>query len=60
MNYLLFLIPIGLFIFLAWTRRGHGGSIGQAIRNSDHWAWSRAVEEKKRELDDLKRMEPKL
>ena len=45
-------------VFLAWVRRGHGGRFGTAIRWSDWHAWRRAVEDKQRELAELRAAEP--
>ena len=44
---------------LFWFRRPHsGGKVGQKIRDSDWHAWNMAVEDKERELDQLKNVEP--
>ncbi len=53
-------IPSALLLYggLAFLRSGHGGKFGQAIRNSDWHAWRFAVEEKERELAELKAAEP--
>jgi len=57
------LIPLLVFIALiaaaTWMRRGHGGRIGRAVRESDHAAWRGAVEDKRRELAELIAAEPK-
>lgn len=53
-----FLVPIVLAGLLLWFRAGHGGSLGRTIRESDHWAWQDAVDEKKRELTELMNAEP--
>jgi hypothetical protein len=55
-------IPIALIlsVSLAWLRNGHGGNFGEAIRRSDWYAWRDAVEDKERELSELKASEPKI
>jgi hypothetical protein len=54
-------LPTVLILFggLAWLRSGHGGKFGEAIRNSDWHSWRMAVDEKERELTELKAAEPK-
>ena len=42
-------------IFLSWVRRGHGGKMGLAIRRSDWHAWKMAVEDREKELLELRR-----
>ena len=46
-------------IFVFFARRGGGGSFGEKIRESDHWAWREAVKDKERELEQLKSVEPR-
>lgn len=56
------LLPLVVFIFLhllfRWMRKGNGGVVGKKVRDSDHWAWQYAMEEKERELDELRKIEP--
>jgi Sec-independent protein translocase protein TatA len=68
MNFLAFQIPawspvvvaIILIILLNRMRKpGRGGAVGRAIRNSDWHSWKSAVEDKERELAELKAAEPK-
>ena len=40
--------------------RGGGGKFGQRIRDSDHHCWQEAVNDKRRELEELIKHEPKL
>lgn len=55
-----FITGAGLWIFLSIARRpGRCGTLGRKIRESDWQAWRDAVDEKERELMQLKRMEPK-
>lgn len=60
-EYMMMLPIVGALIMyagLAWMRSGHGGEVGRRIRNSDYWAWEMAVEDKERELAELKRAKP--
>lgn len=55
------LLPIGLYGALAYFRSGpRGGAIGRAVRASDWYSWRIAVEDKERELAELRASEPKL
>lgn len=54
-----FLTLLGLMAILWWMRKGHGGRLGQAVRDSDHAAWRWAVEEKEAELRALRDSEPR-
>jgi hypothetical protein len=48
-----------LFSALYFLRKpGRGGSLGNRIRNSDWWAWRDAMNDKQRELDELRAAEP--
>jgi hypothetical protein len=57
------LLPIGVAIILiaviSYARSGKLGSFGQAIRNSDWHAWNDAMQDKQRELAELREAEPK-
>ena len=57
---LLLLLIVGIYGALFWLRRpGAGGSLGQAIRASDHDAWRDAVQERERKLKRLREQEPR-
>jgi len=53
------IVAICFLVFFTWIRHGKGGAIGKAIRRSDWLAWHDAVEEKERELAELRKVEPK-
>ena len=57
-------ILIGLFVFwvgmVIVARNGGGGTLGGKIRASDWWAWNDAMQDKQRELEQLRQAEPKL
>ena len=66
MEKFLFIIPLALFVFVCYARKGGGGKIGRKIRSSDHWALEDAIEEKEREIKEkegelkqLKALRPK-
>ena len=54
-------IPVALLLVagLSWTRAGHGGRFGAHIRASDWYSWRDAVNEKERELAELKSADPR-
>jgi len=55
-----FLVLVVMFSILTWVRgQGKGGRFGEAIRNSDWHSWKSAVDDKRRELNDLIAAEPK-
>ncbi|MFA5394947.1 MAG: hypothetical protein WC346_02900 [Methanogenium sp.] len=60
MIYLLVAFFIFWLIIVALARNGKGGTLGAKIRTSDWQAWNYAVEDKQRELEQLKSIEPKL
>jgi hypothetical protein len=56
-------IAVGLILMslLAWLRKpGKGGKVGRVIRHSDWLSWQNAVEERERQLEELKRAEPRI
>lgn len=56
-----FLVLILLYSALIYFRRpGRGGKLGHRIRMSDWDAWRDAVNQKQRELDALRKVEPKV
>lgn len=55
-------LPLALALYggLFWLRSGHrGGWLGQRVRDSDWQSWRMAVEDKERELRELRAAEPK-
>lgn len=53
------IVAIIMVTLLTWLRSGNkGGKLGQAVRNSDWNAWRMAMDDKERELEELRRVEP--
>lgn len=54
------IVAVALILALRWLRKpGRGGIVGQRVRSSDHLAWEDAVADKRRELEELLKLEPK-
>lgn len=58
--YWVLVVAVVLYGGLYWLRQGkRGGIIGQRVRDSDWQSWRMAVEEKERELRELRAAQPK-
>ena len=54
------ILPVGIAIYLLLHLLTKSNTrIGAALRESDHQAWQYAIEDKERELEELRSVEPK-
>ncbi len=60
MGYLLVVFLIFWIVIVALARNGKGGMLGEKIRASNWQAWNDAMQDKQRELEQLKSVEPRL
>jgi hypothetical protein len=49
---------IFILTYLSWVRKGHGGWLGNKIRQSDWHCWNEAIKEKQLELEELLKTKP--
>ena len=53
------IVTIALYWLSNYASRHRIGRIGRYLNSSDHYYWSMAVEDKRRELDELMKVEPR-
>jgi hypothetical protein len=48
-----------LYFLLAWLRSGRGGRLGRMVRGSDWLAWRDEMDRRERQLEKLRKAEPR-